>query len=80
MMSKYLVCMMDQEKHLAEKNLSNEADSRKHNLYKETKNRTESLPNSTSKHVFPQAQEMVFIRGQGEQTPLPNNRYVKEEP
>jgi hypothetical protein len=23
---------------------------------------------------------MVFIRGQGEQTPLPNNRYVKEEP
>lgn len=36
--------------------------------------RTESLPSSTSKHVFPQAHEMVFIRGQGEQAPLPNNK------
>ena len=34
----------------------------------------ESLPSSTSKHVFPQAQEIVFIRGQGEQAPLPNNK------
>jgi hypothetical protein len=34
------------------------------------------VPNSTSKFVFPQAHEMVFNKGQGEQAPLAKKKYV----
>lgn len=37
-------------------------------------NRIKSIPSSTSKYVFPQKHEMVFIKGQGEQAPLVNKR------
>jgi hypothetical protein len=38
------------------------------------KNKVKRPPSSTSKYVFPQKHEMVFIKGQGEQAPLVNKR------
>lgn len=69
-------------KKIAKRNLTNEAGSIKITYTKEMNDRTESLPSSTSKHVFPQAHEMVFIRGQGEQAPLPKKtrEMLTEEP